>query len=102
MPLLSLTRFKEIAGIPVEETTQDPLIEYAVTATESDYLKIRGRAWDQDASGNPVYPDTAEKTAFEMAQFIVSGLVAKPEDQPVLGYPRSIAGRIDRYLSGWS
>lgn len=99
MPLLTVARYKELAGI--EGSEQDPLIARACSQVEKDYLAIRGKAWDRDQAGDPVYPESAEITAFEMALFRMSGHVPEDLGQILFGYPRMIVGSIERYMRAW-
>lgn len=106
------------AGPPVTYTwvvdiSKDYEISLFIARAESDYLNIRGVAFDVDSLGATVYPSGADSTAAEMVCYLsgigrydgrgkkdesLSGRSASYDDK-IHGYPRSIVGTIKRYQS---
>lgn len=78
MPIISLEKYKILAGIPQEDTTQDEKIKVYIDIVESDYLNIRNKPFNTVTNAETgqeeiVYPNGAEFTAFEMLQYKLDG-----------------------------
>jgi hypothetical protein len=80
---------------------------------EADFLSIRNRPFDVDAAGGTVYPAGSTAIAVEMIRYRLgpgsrAGLASEKTDllgeslsydaDLIAGYPRSIAGRIQRFM----
>lgn len=78
MPIITLEKYKILADIPVEDTTQDEKIKAYIDIIESDYLNIRNKPFDtvtneETGEQDIIYPSGAEFTAFEMLQYKLNG-----------------------------
>lgn len=109
--IITLERYKALAGIAPEETSCDEQIATLIAAVEDDYLAIRGKPFDRGADGGPVYPPGSELTAAEMLSWQLATLrggvgteserigdysVSRTQDL-VRGYPAAIVRKIRRY-----
>jgi len=78
MPIITLERYKILAGIPQEETSEDEKIKVYIDIIESDYLNIRNKPFytvlnTETGEQDIIYPNGAEFTAFEMLQYKLDG-----------------------------
>jgi len=97
------------------QTRDDAKINIALGRAEKDYLAIRGIPFDtvDDEGVTTVYPDQADYTAAEMVCYLCNyaqyqgrgnksesiGDRSETHDDKLRGYPVSIVGTIDRYMS---
>ena len=92
------------------DNREDARIALAIQRVETDYLRIRGKAFDTDDDDATVYPVGASLVAAEMALYNLgiiegrgeqSGSVADKSatyESKLAGYPVSIVGQIARYV----
>ena len=79
MPIITLEKYKQLAGIPQEETGEDERIKAYIDIIEGDYLNIRNKPFDtvlneETGEQDIIYPNGAEFTAFEMLQYKMQGV----------------------------
>lgn len=79
MPIITLEKYKLLAGIPQEETADDEKIKVYIDIIESDYLNIRNKPFDtvlneETGQEDIIYPNGSEFTAFEMLQYKLDGI----------------------------
>jgi len=102
--------FLQISG-----TNKDVLIEALIPQVEADFLKIRNKAFDEDSNDDIEYPDGSELIASQMVGYhmdssmktggskksesIGSYSYTRDSESGVLGYPKAITDRIERYHS---
>lgn len=93
------------------DTSDDALIALYLSKVETDYLKIRGVAFETDDDDNTVYPDDSDITAAEMVCYLMGyndfqgrgsvsenlGGESRTFDKKIFGYPVSIVGSITQY-----
>ena len=108
MKMTNLNTIKLINDIPGSGT--DPLIEIYASGCEADYLDIRGSGWPLDSIGNEIYPSGSDVTISEMVGYKLSrrkslGIESErladysyTTEYTQAGYPKSITGKIKKYL----
>ena len=107
--IITLEKYKELVGLQTSEL--DTRITSLIPVVEDDFLALRGKDFDTDASGNVVYPRGSVMVACEMISYRLSTLkgsvgvaseaigdysVSFSSDM-LLGYPRSTVQKIRRY-----
>ncbi|OEH86249.1 hypothetical protein BHU72_11995 [Desulfuribacillus stibiiarsenatis] len=110
MPITTLNKVKTILTL---DDSKDALIEELIPLVEDDYEQIRNKPFEEDSEGNTVYPLGAELTAIDMIGYKLASdyrshgiqseslsrhSVTYDTTNMLGGYPRSITGRIKRYV----
>ena len=100
-----LTAISEGSYTWTRDMTYDTKIDYAIMRAHRDYLRIRGKPFDESG-----YPDGAEIVAAEMACYVAGiyegrgvdseGVAdrSKGYEKKVAGYPASIVAQIDKFV----
>lgn len=111
MAIITLERAKLFNQITT--STKDALIDALIPQVEGDFLLIRNKAFDEDSNDEVEYPEGSELIAAQMIGYLLSaagrsGLsserigdyayTAQTGADMVMGYPKAIVGRIERYI----
>ena len=114
-----ITRDNTKVYLQISGTAKDSLIDALIPQIEADYLLIRNKEFDVDSNDYVDYPDGSELIAAQMIGYQMSllanqggGLDMQSERigdysytrkaggkvEYINGYPRSIVGRIERFI----
>lgn len=107
--IISLEQYKAIVGL--NNNSLDRQISALISVIESDYLAIRGKAFDTDTEGHTVYPEGSLSAAAEMISYKIltsKGNVGTSAEtigdysvtfssDLLHGYPRSTVQKIRRF-----
>lgn len=117
MAIVTRNFVKEALGIT--GTTYDTRIDLFIPHVEADFESIRGIPFDEDSNDEIYYPENAELIATQMIAYLIktmslsSGVFSEMQSESIgsysyskkagtdmlMGYPKSIVGRIERYQS---
>jgi hypothetical protein len=110
-----VTRDEVKTFLQISDTSKDTLIDSLIPQVEADFLIIRNKAFDEDSNDVIEYPDNCELVASQMIGFHMTSMAqsggafqsesigsysytAKGSEDNILGYPKQIVSRIERYV----
>jgi len=103
MAITTLANVKTFLGLT--STTKDALITMFIPMVESDFLRIRNKAFDTDDDDNIVYPNGSELTAIKMIAYLLydsskSGVAGAVKSESLSRHSITFAEVIDSYPAG--
>ena len=103
MAITTLANVKTFLGLT--STTKDALITMFIPMVESDFLRIRNKAFDTDDDDAIVYPNGSELTAIKMIAYLLydsskSGVAGAVKSESLSRHSITFAEVIDSYPAG--
>ena len=107
--IVDVDAVKKYLKIPEPWSGDEELIERLISEVEAHIEMIQGRRFDEDSSGDPIYPAGYESTAAYMVGWnlknrhgldsINIGDYSQKAHEMVQGYPKDLVYRIKRYMT---
>lgn len=103
MAITTAERVKLYLGIT--DTTKDALIAMLIPLVESDFLRIRNKAFDTDDNDDIIYPDGAELTAIKMIGYLLydskkHGTAAAVKSESLSRHSITFTDLVEQYPAG--
>ena len=104
MAITTLANVKTFLGLTT--TTKDALITMFIPMVESDFLRIRNKAFDTNATTGAIeYPNGSELTAIKMIAYLLydsskSGVAGAVKSESLSRHSITFAEVIDSYPAG--
>jgi len=103
MAITTLANVKTYLGLTT--TAKDALITMFIPMVESDFLRIRNKAFDTDDDDDIVYPNGSELTAIKMIAYLLydskkSGVAGAVKSESLSRHSITLAEIVDSYPAG--
>jgi len=103
MAITTLSNVKTFIGLT--DTTKDALITMLIPMVESDFLRIRNKAFATDIYDEIVYPEGSELTAMKMVAYLLfdsgkAGVAGATKSESLSRHSITFAEIIDSYPAG--